>query len=183
MLMTKRVDFSLVSVDTSVPFDPTGRYSFSLLDTTTGNVTFECMDCQFAPEGTQDMWEDSYASYGKQVCLPKDHCHRFLIGINHERSWHSRPITEDFESFTLNWDGESVLDGFNAFTFGRIDFGQCESKCSSDQAEFEFYMTRNQTEYGSHLAWKSTGGDGSVLYADSAPVGASLLHNGGMVDL
>jgi hypothetical protein len=169
------VDFSLLSKDKSGTLIRTGRYSFSLLDTTTGNVTFECMDCQFVPQGFEDEWEDSYTSYDTQVCLPKDHCHRFLIGTTLER-WQSLRITDDFESFVLNWDGESLLDNFNAYSFGRIDFGQCESKCSSDQAEFEFFMTRNQTEWEDTLAWNLTGGD-EVLYADTAPVGPSLLHS------
>jgi hypothetical protein len=170
------VDFSLLSKDKSETLYPMGQYSFSLLDTTTGNVTFECMDCLFVPQGLQDdEWEDSYTSYDMQVCLPKDHCHRFLIGTTLER-WQSLRITDDFESFVLNWDGESLLNNFNAYTFGRIDFGQCESKkCTSDQAEFEFFMTRNQTEWEDTLAWNLTAGD-EVLYTDTASIGPSLLR-------
>lgn len=167
------VDFSLLSKDKSETLDPTGRYSFSLLDTTTVNVTFECMDCEFVPQGLEDEWEDSYTSYDMQVCLPKDHCHRFLIGTTMER-WQGLRIIDDFESFVLNWNGESLLDNFNAYSFGRIDFGQFESKCSSDQAEFEFFMTRNQTEGEDTIAWNLTGGD-EVLYADTAPIGPSCF--------
>jgi hypothetical protein len=39
------VDFSLVAKDKKETLDSiSGRDSFSLLDTTTGNVTFQCMD-------------------------------------------------------------------------------------------------------------------------------------------
>lgn len=45
--------------------------------------------------------------YASLLVLPKDHCHRFLIGTASDR-WHSQRITDDFESFILNWDGEST---------------------------------------------------------------------------
>ena len=121
-------------------------------------------------------YPDSFTTYESKACVPKDHCHRFLIGTTKER-WGSTRIIDDFESFTLNWDGESLLENFNAYSFDRIDFGQCESKCSSDQSEFEFFITRNQSAYMDGLSWNLTGSDGAELYADSAPDGtASLVH-------
>ena len=169
------VEISVVTKSANVTTLSYG-YSFSLTDTTSNNVTFECIGCEFVPQEFEGDYPDSFTTYESKACVPKDHCHRFLIGTTKER-WGSTRIIDDFESFTLNWDGESLLENFNAYSFDRIDFGQCESKCSSDQSEFEFFIARNQSAYMDGLSWNLTGSDGAELYADSAPDNtASLVH-------
>ena len=164
------------NTDLGGDYDPFGL-SLALLDTTNGNVTFDCTNCKFIVDGLESSYNDTMTSYEQKKCLPKDHCHRFLLGTNEER-WRGERIIDYFETFTLKWDGESLLGDFNAYSFGRIDFGGCDpTTCSPEEAEFEFFLTNNENTMIQDVAWNVTGSDGMVLYSDVAPVNtSSFIH-------
>ena len=72
-----------------------------------------------------------------KMCLPTNDCYRLTVG---------RVITRSmFANFTLQWQGKTLVGIENKpeyKTFKSLDFGNnCQqSRCSSNQSEFEFFL-------------------------------------------